>query len=267
MMRRVTPQDRAADRRRAFTLVELLVVIGIIAVLISLLLPALARAKEHANRTKCLSNLRQIGTAVIMYANDNKGAIPPRYRKAPVDYRPTQFIGPDRGNSFIGISLLVTPPKGFAQQAYLKENDIFFCPSDMVRAPYRDPVTGWGPTSLPTGSMANGSMSYWYHYYPTKGYSAAGAEQVLPYPNIDNDRYFIKGAAARMFMADQLAAMPPDTGAVKKIYPNFHKDGANCLYLDGHATFVREEAVSKFALENGIASYATALIAAADANY
>jgi prepilin-type N-terminal cleavage/methylation domain-containing protein/prepilin-type processing-associated H-X9-DG protein len=66
-------------RKAAFTLVELLVVIGIIALLIGLLLPALSRAQESSKRIKCAANLRQFGQAMISYASSNKGNFPRAY--------------------------------------------------------------------------------------------------------------------------------------------------------------------------------------------
>lgn len=69
----------SSHRRRGFTLVELLVVIGIIALLVSILLPALNKARDAANITACLSNMRQLGTAMQMYASDWRGFCPGNY--------------------------------------------------------------------------------------------------------------------------------------------------------------------------------------------
>jgi prepilin-type N-terminal cleavage/methylation domain-containing protein/prepilin-type processing-associated H-X9-DG protein len=75
-----TPSDRAAARppRRGFTLIELLVVIGILAILASLLMPALSRAKAKAYQAKCLNNLRQLSLSLNLYAEDFSGEYPPR---------------------------------------------------------------------------------------------------------------------------------------------------------------------------------------------
>ncbi len=78
---------RQRYRQTAFTLIELLVVIGIIGILMSLLMPTLSRAKGKVNDVKCISNLRQIGIALTIYADENQSKLPFAERRpsTPVD--------------------------------------------------------------------------------------------------------------------------------------------------------------------------------------
>jgi prepilin-type processing-associated H-X9-DG protein/prepilin-type N-terminal cleavage/methylation domain-containing protein len=106
-----------------FTLVELLVVIGIIALLISILLPALNRAKQAANTVACLSNLRQLGQAATMYSQENKGMFP-LAREGSFYQWPrllSKYLGKEWPASF--------PYGGDATGSGMRVGSVFWCPS------------------------------------------------------------------------------------------------------------------------------------------
>jgi prepilin-type N-terminal cleavage/methylation domain-containing protein/prepilin-type processing-associated H-X9-DG protein len=81
--------------KNGFTLVELLVVIGIIALLISVLMPALTAARQQAQKTQCLSNLRSLGQAVALYQAEHKGVYPPLSSYATTAFSGNRFRGPN----------------------------------------------------------------------------------------------------------------------------------------------------------------------------
>src|SRR4051794_9267142 len=149
-------------KSRGFTLVELLVVIGIIALLISILLPSLNRAREQANRIKCASNLKQIGLSIQIYANENKGAFPRTY------FNPATVTGGTAGLTFDNTGFADDasfPPAGTTIQnnntpaslfLILKTSDItsevFICPSSQGERAYQGvDINGTGTT----GGYAN----------------------------------------------------------------------------------------------------------------
>ena len=139
MTKIIRRSSRMGALRPAFTLVELLVVIGIIAVLLAILLPALSKARERSQRTACLSNLRQLAAATIMYANQYKDRLPnANPRGSAKSYDPTNTLFTDFSAAFID------------------SGPVFHCPSD------RDDV----PRSIQTGDYTlSNSARVSYEFY------------------------------------------------------------------------------------------------------
>jgi prepilin-type N-terminal cleavage/methylation domain-containing protein/prepilin-type processing-associated H-X9-DG protein len=246
-----------APSKRGFTLVELLVVIGIIALLISVLLPALNKAREQAKRTQCLSNLRTMGQFINMYANANKGAVPLGSDRAiQTNYR---LLSSAKRDQYQMLGLLIPAFR-------ISDGRFMYCQTaDQASKQYNTPANPWpwpevSPTS-PSVQMAYGSR-------PSRKMGAATGTPVVPGVTWGNIAEFneqpwtwpgTSGDATAGFRFDQL--LPPASGKPPRPMPKItqikstaivadllgssdaikqtHKDGVNALYGDGSARYYK----------------------------
>lgn len=251
--------------RNGLTLVELLVVIGIIAILVSLLLPALSKARQAAEQIQCLSNVRQIAAANLMYANENKGSLPANIVDGtgwPVGY--TFFLRCSPAQKIYVNGAIKTWPTGagtLLYRNYLTDVHLCYCPGrasddlwsfDWQSAPQLTSIsdgTTWNPglwNGAWPGGAFNGDLN--------GGYIVAIADTAYA-PSVAANIGSGAQRKCNWAWAHNITRAAPDTPMVMDIFweawtGSFwrkdallqvgHNKGLSCAFFDGSAQILSD---------------------------
>jgi prepilin-type N-terminal cleavage/methylation domain-containing protein len=216
--------------RAGFTLVELLVVIAIVAILAGLLLPAMASARQAGQRAACISNLRQIGIAIQVYANDFNGLIP-YGPKAPPFTSPANFY-PSTGAPTSLISMQNGSPAGLGLmlKVYLAhQSRVLFCPGSDNAIDADAELAKVGIT------QAQGSY-YYRHGGNTQLFDDPTRAIVPEHIRLENLGLNRRGIPIRALAIDTMFLCPPDLATFGvKPFTNHKQKFASILFSDGSA--------------------------------
>jgi prepilin-type N-terminal cleavage/methylation domain-containing protein/prepilin-type processing-associated H-X9-DG protein len=217
-------------RRAAFTLVELLVVIAVVAILAALLLPALASARDKSRQAACVSNLRQIGIALLNYASDNDGHIP-YGPKAPPFTNPSDFY-PSTGAPTSLISLQSGAPVGLGlllSQQLCGQPKVLFCPGS-------DQPLDANVELAKVGTSQAQSSYYYRHAGNTQLFDSPGAPTVPDHIRLDSLGDNRNGIPIRALAIDTMFLCPPELAVFNVKQRTEHGQRfADILFSDGHA--------------------------------
>lgn len=212
-------QHNIVSRNRAFTLIEILVTIAIIAILAAILFPVFARARENARRSSCMSNEKQLALAALQYTQDYDERLPPHYN----------FRSTTSGDPWMNII-----------QPYIKNSQVFFCPSS----------SGFNSSAaLTTSNIAYG----WNYYYLSRQPACTVAPPGDPLETLYGCGGVPLAAIADVSGTVLLADSSDHTSNRYIIYKDYcdisdshcyrpsplHFDGADVAFVDGHVKWMK----------------------------
>jgi len=219
-------------KKRGFTLIELLVVIAIIAILAAMLLPVLAKAREKARRGVCMSNLKQIGLAMKMYAQDYDESFP--------------YIGGSGGANETAYAFCLLMGRRWVNAAspkvcgnYLKNTGALVCPSAPYDIKYmgdaeNTTVAFYPGVGVPTGAKTVTNISYAYGCGLDE---QSNVESVLAADKINN------------MGANTLWAWTSPTKSLDSSLDAHGSDGVNVLFCGGQASWVAADKTGMLPME------------------